>query len=129
MSIPSRHASSDSGAVRSPHANPAAPLRDIRRAPGSAAATCRPTCPVVPMTRMFRAAIFGSDMFSKPTICDALLALTAAAADVPSSMGRKVTVTEAPTSDDPYFPKGPASVCVEGRRSASVIHSPALPLN
>jgi hypothetical protein len=61
-------------------------------------------------------------MSAKPAILAALLLLGANAiaqsvrrhGDLPKFMGREVTITEPERDPDGYFPKGPASMCLEG---------------
>ncbi len=59
-------------------------------------------------------------MAAKLVILFSLVALAASAQSVsvkqplPKFMGREVTITDPGTDDDGFFPKGPATVCVEG---------------
>jgi hypothetical protein len=53
------------------------------------------------------------------SVAFSLLVLCAAGAvaqkpDLPKFMGRRVTVKEPPLDDDGLYPKGPATVCIEG---------------
>jgi hypothetical protein len=52
-------------------------------------------------------------MVAKLVIPTVILLLAARGQDLPKFMGREVTITEAEVEDD-FFPKGPASVCLEG---------------
>jgi hypothetical protein len=52
-------------------------------------------------------------MLLKTAVLVALAVLFANAGEPLRFMGRTVTITEAETDEDGYFPKGPASVCLE----------------